>query len=130
MRTLLIAGNWKLNPTTAEAASALAEGVKNGLGPATDVHVAVAVEIGLGLGERHVDEGAVELGHADLEDRLDRIGLDARRGAEGRSDQAARTDRACLGGGASFPRTARNGGGQYRQRWRDHRRWPAVRNEE
>ncbi len=42
MRTLLIAGNWKLNPTTAEAASALAEGVKHGLGAATDVHVAVA----------------------------------------------------------------------------------------
>jgi triosephosphate isomerase len=42
MRTLLIAGNWKLNPTTAEAAAALAEGVKNGLGAATDVHVAIA----------------------------------------------------------------------------------------
>ncbi|WP_165219620.1 triose-phosphate isomerase [Aquisphaera insulae] len=42
MRTLLIAGNWKLNPTTAEAAVALAEGVKTGLGTATDVHVAVA----------------------------------------------------------------------------------------
>lgn len=42
MRTLLIAGNWKLNPTTAEAAAALAEGVRNGLGSATDVHVALA----------------------------------------------------------------------------------------
>jgi len=41
MRTLLIAGNWKLNPTTAETAIALAEGVKSGLGTATDVHVAV-----------------------------------------------------------------------------------------
>ena len=39
--TLLIAGNWKLNPTTAEAAVALAEGVKSGLGTATDVHVAI-----------------------------------------------------------------------------------------
>jgi len=42
MRTLLIAGNWKLNPTTTEAAVTLAEGVKTGLGTATDVHVAVA----------------------------------------------------------------------------------------
>ena len=41
MRTLLIAGNWKMNPTTAETAIALAEGVKSGLGTATDVHVAV-----------------------------------------------------------------------------------------
>ena len=41
MRTLLIAGNWKMNPTTTEAAVALAEGVKTGLGTATDVHVAV-----------------------------------------------------------------------------------------
>lgn len=42
MRTLLIAGNWKLNPTTTEAAVTLANGVKIGLGTATDVHVAVA----------------------------------------------------------------------------------------
>ena len=42
MRTLLIAGNWKLNPTTTEAAVTLADGVKTGLGTATDVHVAVA----------------------------------------------------------------------------------------
>ena len=30
MRTLLIAGNWKMNPTTTEAAVALAEAVKSG----------------------------------------------------------------------------------------------------
>jgi triosephosphate isomerase len=41
MRTLLIAGNWKMNPMLIEAAVGLAEGVKTGLGPATDVHVAV-----------------------------------------------------------------------------------------
>jgi triosephosphate isomerase len=41
MRTLLIAGNWKMNPSSTEAAVALAEGVKTGLGQATDVHVAV-----------------------------------------------------------------------------------------
>jgi triosephosphate isomerase len=42
MRTLLIAGNWKMNPSTAEESVALAQGVKTGLGTATDVHVAVA----------------------------------------------------------------------------------------
>jgi triosephosphate isomerase len=41
MRTLLIAGNWKLNPTTTEGAVALAEAVKTGIGTATDVHVVV-----------------------------------------------------------------------------------------
>ena len=41
MRTLMIAGNWKLNPTTTEGAVALAEAVKTGIGTATDVHVAV-----------------------------------------------------------------------------------------
>jgi len=42
MRALLIAGNWKMNPTTAGAAAALAGEVKNGLGSATDVHVVLA----------------------------------------------------------------------------------------
>lgn len=42
MRALLIAGNWKMNPTTAGTAAALAGEVKNGLGSATDVHVALA----------------------------------------------------------------------------------------
>jgi triosephosphate isomerase len=41
MRSLFIAGNWKMNPATAEAAVALAEEVKAGVGPATDVRVAV-----------------------------------------------------------------------------------------
>jgi triosephosphate isomerase len=41
MRALLIAGNWKLNPSAADLAAALADEVKKGLGPATDVHVAV-----------------------------------------------------------------------------------------
>ncbi len=39
--TLLIAGNWKMNPTSTETAVALAEGIKTGLGTATDVHVAL-----------------------------------------------------------------------------------------
>jgi triosephosphate isomerase len=41
MRVLFIAGNWKMNPSTQEAAVALAEAVKGGVGQATDVRVAV-----------------------------------------------------------------------------------------
>ena len=39
MRTLLIAGNWKMNPPTRSEAVALAEAVKAGVGPGADVHV-------------------------------------------------------------------------------------------
>ena len=49
-----------------------------------DVGLAVVVEEGLRLGERHEDEGVVEGRHADLEDRGDRIGLHPRRDAERR----------------------------------------------
>jgi len=41
MRSLFIAGNWKMNPPTAEAAVALADAVKAGVGQAADVRVAV-----------------------------------------------------------------------------------------
>ncbi len=41
MRPLFIAGNWKMNPATLEAAVALAEGVKAGVGQDASVHVAV-----------------------------------------------------------------------------------------
>ena len=41
MRPLFIAGNWKMNPSTAEAAGELAGAVKAGVGQATDVRVAV-----------------------------------------------------------------------------------------
>jgi triosephosphate isomerase len=41
MRPLFIAGNWKMNPATSEAAVALAEAVKSGVGPSTEVRVAV-----------------------------------------------------------------------------------------
>ncbi len=41
MRTLLIAGNWKMNPSTREEAVALAQEVKAGVGTAVDVHVVV-----------------------------------------------------------------------------------------
>jgi triosephosphate isomerase len=41
MRTLFVAGNWKMNPTTLEAAVKLAEEVKTGIGQAVDVRVAI-----------------------------------------------------------------------------------------
>lgn len=41
MRPLFIAGNWKMNPPTAEAAAALAREVKEGVGALTEVRVAV-----------------------------------------------------------------------------------------
>jgi triosephosphate isomerase len=41
MRPLFIAGNWKMNPTTTEAAIALASAVKAGVGQEFRVHVAV-----------------------------------------------------------------------------------------
>jgi triosephosphate isomerase len=40
-RSLFIAGNWKMNPTTSEVAVALAGAVKAGVGQAADVRVAV-----------------------------------------------------------------------------------------
>ena len=41
MRSLFIAGNWKMNPPSAESAAALAEEVKAGVGQSTVVRVAV-----------------------------------------------------------------------------------------
>ena len=41
MRTLLIAGNWKMNPAARAEAVALAEAVKAGVGQSTDVRVVV-----------------------------------------------------------------------------------------
>src|SRR3954452_1143746 len=40
-RTLFIAGNWKMNPTSGAAAVALADAVKAGVGQSADVMVAV-----------------------------------------------------------------------------------------
>jgi triosephosphate isomerase len=42
MRSLLIAGNWKMNPPKRTEAIALAEAVKAGVGPASDVRVVLA----------------------------------------------------------------------------------------
>ena len=41
MRVLFIAGNWKMNPSSAEAAAALASAVKTGVGQETAVRVAL-----------------------------------------------------------------------------------------
>ena len=41
MRVLFIAGNWKMNPSTAKAAVELADAVKGGVGQSTEVRVAV-----------------------------------------------------------------------------------------
>jgi len=41
MRSLFIAGNWKMNPATAKDAVSLAEAVKNGVGSTSEVRVAV-----------------------------------------------------------------------------------------
>ena len=49
-----------------------------------DAGFILPIEIGLRFTKRHVDENAVELRYADLEDRDHRIGLDARRDAKGR----------------------------------------------
>jgi triosephosphate isomerase (TIM) len=41
MRLIFIAGNWKMNPSTATAAATLAEAVKAGVGQSTEVRVAL-----------------------------------------------------------------------------------------
>lgn len=41
MRVLFVAGNWKMNPATAEAAVKLADEVRAGVGASTDVRVAL-----------------------------------------------------------------------------------------
>jgi triosephosphate isomerase len=67
MRTLLIAGNWKLNPTTTENAVALAEGVKAGVGTATDVHVALCPPfVYLSQIDRVLSGSPIGLGAQDL----------------------------------------------------------------
>jgi len=67
MRTLLIAGNWKMNPTSTETAVALAEGVKTGLGTATDVHVALCPPfVYLSLVDLVLEGSPVGLGAQDM----------------------------------------------------------------
>ena len=57
------------------------------------LRAAFHVEIELRLGERHEDDRGVELRHADLEDRDDRIGLHARRRANRRDVAVGRYQR-------------------------------------
>jgi triosephosphate isomerase len=67
MRTLLIAGNWKMNPSTTEAAVSLAEGVKAGLGAATDVHVALCAPfVFLHPVDRALEGSPIGLGAQDM----------------------------------------------------------------
>ena len=72
MRTLFIAGNWKMNPTTAEAAVALAEAVKVGVGPAGDVQVALfPPAIFLDQIDKVLDSSPIGLGGQDMHDKPD-----------------------------------------------------------
>jgi len=67
MRTLMIAGNWKLNPVSTEASVALAEGVKAGLGTATDVHVAICPPfVFLGRIDQILEGSPIGLGAQDM----------------------------------------------------------------
>ena len=67
MRTLMIAGNWKLNPVSTEASVALAEGVKAGLGTATDVHVAICPPfVFLGRIDQVLEGSPIGLGAQDM----------------------------------------------------------------
>ncbi len=67
MRTLLIAGNWKMNPGSTESALGLVEGIKTGLGTATDVHVAVCPPfVFLGQVDRALEGSPVGLGAQDM----------------------------------------------------------------
>ncbi len=72
MRTLFIAGNWKMNPGTLEAAVALAEEVKAGVGQAVDVRVAVCPP---GVFLHRIDDvlagSPIGLGGQDMSDKAD-----------------------------------------------------------
>ncbi|MFI5454163.1 MAG: triose-phosphate isomerase [Isosphaerales bacterium] len=67
MRTLLIAGNWKMNPATRSEAVALAEAVKAGVGQATEVH-AVLCPPGVFLAEvdKVLDGSPIGLGAQNM----------------------------------------------------------------
>ncbi len=41
MRTLFLAGNWKMNPSTLDEARALAEAIRDGVGPTSPVSIAI-----------------------------------------------------------------------------------------
>jgi triosephosphate isomerase len=67
MRTLLLAGNWKMNPSLTESAVGLAEAVKTGLGTATDVHVAICPPfVFLSQVDRVLEGSPIGLGAQDV----------------------------------------------------------------
>ena len=72
MRTLFLAGNWKMNPTTAEAARTLAEAVKVGVGPAGDVQVALfPPAIFLDQIDKVLDSSPIGMGGQDMHAKPD-----------------------------------------------------------
>ena len=60
MRTLLIAGNWKMNPATRAEAVALAEAVRSGVGHETGVRVVLSPQL-----DRTTNIVAFDIGVAD-----------------------------------------------------------------
>jgi triosephosphate isomerase (TIM) len=71
MRTLLIAGNWKMNPPDRASAVALAEAVKAGVGQSTGVHVTLCPPSVFLTAVDHVLEGTpIGLGGQNMSSQL------------------------------------------------------------
>ncbi len=67
MRSLLIAGNWKMNPTARSEAVALAESIKAGVGTAVDVHVVLCPpSVYLGAVDAVLDGSPIGLGGQNM----------------------------------------------------------------
>ncbi len=72
MRAILIAGNWKMNPGTLAAASALAQAVKDGLGHDASVHVVLCpASVHLGLVDQILEGSIIGLGAQNMHARPD-----------------------------------------------------------
>lgn len=72
MRTLFIAGNWKMNPASGEAAIALAEAVKAGVGPMGEVQVALCPPaVFLDRIDRVLDGSPIGMGGQDMHSKPD-----------------------------------------------------------
>jgi triosephosphate isomerase len=121
MRTLLIAGNWKMNPAKRTEAAALAEEVKAGVGPQTGVRVvlcppAIFIDqadsilagspIGLGAQNMHWEAGGAFTGELSAAMLVDSgcthviLGHSERRHGMGETDKAVNAKlNSALGGG-------------------------------
>jgi triosephosphate isomerase len=67
MRTLLIAGNWKMNPAARSEAVALAEAVKAGVGTSVDVHVVLCpASVHLGAVDAALEGSPIGLGGQNM----------------------------------------------------------------